>query len=230
MSILSNTVRSQVPIFLFYIFHHYQRFRCKVEQRMLFYSRYKLIFILANASATILLVNLYGLEGSLIGVGLSVVLALSFLAYCGEMTPPRFSSLRNGCRLTIDGFPQFINGYIWFLLRALDRFVILTMLGSGMAGYFGLAGFFTSLLSEIPLALTHVLFPRTIYAYHLSGNRKAIRSFFNQPLYFVSRFISVLIGFLFVNIHWMLNWFLPKYLQAEMVLKILLFSMFFSSL
>ena len=238
--VLLNSLTQYIPnttqlwlvsvLFILFIVHHFQRFRYKGEQRLLFFSRYKTVFVVTNAIFTIAFVFYFGLNGALIGLLACLAISFGYLFAANDFLVPSIPKLHTGLQQMRDGFPQFINSYVWFLCRATDRLVILTLLGSNMVGFFGLAGFLTAIISEIPLSLAHVLFPRTILTFQETQDRYAIARFFEQPLLLNAALVCVLIGFIYLNTAWLVEWVLPEYSFSIQLLKILIFGVFFSAL
>lgn len=217
-------------IFFVSILHNFQRFRFKGEQRLIFFSRYNAIFLITNTLLTISLVFFFSLTGALIGLLLSLLISLAYLKKNGELFRPNLPRFRQGMARSKAGFAQLINGYVCFLCSTSDRFIILSFFGSAVVGLYGLAAFLVAIVSAIPVAISHVLYARTIQTIHTNNTRDSITHFFHAPLRFASALISAMVGFIYLNIDWAVRWLLPDYAEAGAVLQILAFGAFFSAL
>jgi len=128
------------------------------------------------------------------------------------------------------GFPIMILSSIFFLMRNVDKFIVISMLGKTMAGYYGLAAFISSMVSYISYSISTVLLPRMMYKYGKTGEAKDIEMYFIKPMIILTGFIPIILGIIYINIDIVVKLFLPQYLPSITVLHILIISLFFSTI
>jgi O-antigen/teichoic acid export membrane protein len=125
------------------------------------------------------------------------------------------------------GFPIMLIGVAALALGSVDRIVIAARLPHEALGFFGLAAIISRFISgALTDAMRVVLFPRVMEEAG-KGETGRLEEYFIQPTLLIAYFLPFLIGAAYLTIHLPLEYFLPDYLPAEIVCKILIIGSFF---
>lgn len=117
------------------------------------------------------------------------------------------------------------------ILNGIDKLIIINFLSIKELGYYSIAFPFFTLIRNIPYSISYIIYPKMLEAYGSSFNEiKSIKKYFNIPSQVISCVVAFAVGMLFLSIKYILFYFLPRYMEAINVVRILSFAIFFSSL
>jgi len=131
-------------------------------------------------------------------------------------------------RLIKIGFPIMILAMSSLFMQYIDRFLVFTLLGNTMTGYYALASYISVLFHYIPHSMSNVLFPRMMHKYGRTSEKKEIEEYFIQPITILAFGTPILLGLVFINVDIAILYLLPEYIPSLIIIKILVLSLFFS--
>lgn len=122
------------------------------------------------------------------------------------------------------GFPMFLFVTFHFVMRSLDRVLILRFLGTEALGYYSLAVMAVGLLLYLPDSIAYVLYPRILQLYHAAGDRpEAIREPVERSIRTLSLILPALCGLAYLACDDAVTWLLPQFRPGVPALRILCF-------
>jgi O-antigen/teichoic acid export membrane protein len=166
-----------------------------------------------------------GAWGLLWGWFAGSAVALVYVRWKGRAVVPLVPlPSRDAIRLLVVGLPMFLFVSFQFVMRSLDRVLVLRFLGTEALGYYSLAVMAVGLLLYMPDAISYVLYPKLLRLYHEAGDRpEAIR----EPVERASRAISLLLPALcalaYLAADDAVRWILPRFREGVPPLRILCF-------
>jgi O-antigen/teichoic acid export membrane protein len=119
---------------------------------------------------------------------------------------------------------------VFFLMRNVDKFIVIALLGKKTAGYYGLAAFLSNAVRYVSYSASSALLPRAMYAYGKTKNIKDLELYYTKPITVMAGFIPVILGLLFINIGAIVNLLLPQYMPSITVLQIFIIGLFFTTI
>lgn len=123
------------------------------------------------------------------------------------------------------GLPIFIYSTSNFVMRSLDRVIILKFLGTEALGLYGLAVMAVGFLLTLPDAISYVLYPRLLRTFRESGDDPtSIRPHVHRAMRALSILVPALCGLGYLAADDMVEWLLPKFMGGVPALRILCFS------
>ena len=183
---------------------------------------------------------LQGLVGALLGVALipwlgtwgllygwlaGTLLALVYMRWRGRALVPLWPApTRDGRMLLTVGFPMFVYVMLNFVMRSMDRVIILRFLGTESLGFYSLAVMAIGLLMYLPDSIGYVLYPRMLSAYHGAGNDpEAVRDPVERALRLISLLLPMFCALAYLAADDSVLWILPKFREGVPALRILCF-------
>ena len=123
------------------------------------------------------------------------------------------------------GLPIFIYSYSNFVMRSLDRVIILKFLGTSALGLYGLAVMAVGFLLTMPDAVSYVLYPRLLRRFRESGDHPpALRDPVHRSMRALSLIVPALCALGYLAADDMVSWLLPRFAEGVPALRILCFS------
>ena len=123
------------------------------------------------------------------------------------------------------GLPIFIYSASNFIMRSLDRVIILKFLGTEALGLYGLSVMAVGFLLTMPDAIAYVLYPRLLRRFRESGNDPpAIRDQVHRAMRALSLIVPALCAIAYLAADDTVLWLLPRFMQGVPALRILCFS------
>ncbi len=200
------------------------------EKNIVLLSKFIFSYSVLNTFFVLGLLFFLRVQGILLGMMISQLILLTVIVFKGHLSLHLMIDRRVLWNLLKIGFPIMILSSIFFLMRNIDKFIVIAMLGKTMAGYYGLAAFISSMVSYISYSISTVLLPRMMYKYGKTRDLKNIEMYFTKPMIILTGFIPIILGIIYINIDIVVKLFLPQYLPSTTVLHILIVSLFFSTI
>jgi O-antigen/teichoic acid export membrane protein len=112
-----------------------------------------------------------------------------------------------------------------FIMRSLDRVIILRFLGTHSLGLYGLAVMAVGFLLTLPDAIAYVLYPQLVRRYREGGNAPAeIRDQVQRAMRALSVLLPALCALAYMGADDAVDWLLPSFSDGVPALRILCFS------
>ncbi len=155
----------------------------------------------------------------------TLVATLSVL-WQGRAVVPRIPILaQDSLTLLSIGFPMFIYTLSNFIMRSLDRVIILRFLGTHSLGLYGLAVMAVGFLLTLPDAIAYVLYPQLVQRYREGGDAPAeIRDQVQRAMRALSVLLPALCALAYMGADDAVDWLLPSFKDGVPALRILCFS------
>ena len=123
------------------------------------------------------------------------------------------------------GFPMFIYGLSGFLMRSLDRVIILRFLGTESLGLYALAVTAVTFLLTLPDAVAYVLYPQLVRRYRQAmDDPAAIRDLVEQAVRVLAVGTPALCAIAYLGADDIVEWLLPRFREGVPALRVLCFS------
>ena len=205
------------------------------------YYHHTLLRSHGNMSAVSLWFMLQGTIGVLLGLGLipwfgnwgllwgwlvGTLAATVSVVWRGRAVVPLVPTpTRDSVRLLAIGLPIFIYSASNFVMRTLDRIIILKFLGTQSLGLYGLAVMAMGFLLTLPDAIAFVLYPRLLKQFRAAGDDPAaLRDAVHRTMRALSLIMPALCALAYLAADDAVYWLLPKFLEGVPALRILCFS------
>ena len=186
-------------------------------------------FLLQSAIGVILglaLIPVLGQWGLLWGWLAGTVVATATAMWRGHSVVPLAPApSADAMHLIAIGFPMFMYGLSQFLVRSLDRVIILRFLGTEPLGLYALAVTAVTFLLTLPDAVGYVLYPRLVRIYREAGDDPAaIRNLVERALRVLAVGTPALCAVAYLGANDLIEWLLPRFREGVPALRILCFS------
>jgi O-antigen/teichoic acid export membrane protein len=188
-------------------------------------SAWTLIQGLIGAVLGVALIPRLGAWGLLYGWLAGTLVALAYVRFRGGRFVPLAPAVSPDSRLLLTvGFPMFVYVVLNFVMRSLDRLVILRFLGIESLGFYQLAVMAINMLLYLPDSLAYVIYPRILARYHEAGSDpEAVREPIERAMRFVSLLLPLFCAVAYLAADDAVLWILPKYRAGVPSLRILCF-------
>ncbi len=133
-------------------------------------------------------------------------------------------------RLTKIGLPLTISVVLANVMGSVDRIMALTFLGAEALGLYSLGLMIITAMLEIPMVIEAVLMPRMFRRFGEDKSVETFRPFFKMPLLVLSLIVPALLVGVAALLPPLVGEFLPRFLDALPVVRVLLFVALFGSL
>jgi O-antigen/teichoic acid export membrane protein len=119
------------------------------------------------------------------------------------------------------GLPMFLYSGAMFVMRTLDRVIILKFLGTLALGYYSLGVTGVTLLLYLPESVSFVIYPQLLRQYREAGDRvEGIRPRVERTLQALSILVPVLCGLAYLLARDLIGGILPKFLPGLEAIRI----------
>lgn len=125
------------------------------------------------------------------------------------------------------GFPIAIAWFAFELLRTVDRFVIVTLIGTEAVGYYGLAMIVFEMSVMVPILFGQVMLPHVAEQFGREGDSTALFDQAEQVITTVNRFLPVLLAVGWLLLPAVTRVLLPAYMPGVGAARILLWATVF---
>jgi len=132
-------------------------------------------------------------------------------------------------RLFKIGFPLFLSGLIFLLVRSIDRIMIIGFLDQTQLGYYSIATMMFAGIFQLPNLIYSVIFPRFYEAFGRS-DLKGVRLHFEKPTLIFAYLFPIIIGATILVLPFFIHYLLLDYQPGVISANILLLGIFFISL
>ena len=191
-------------------------------------SAEKLLFGIVNSILCVVLVFYFDMRGLFIGLLCSQAISVIYLFANLREVPSIALSPRVIVGLVKIGFPIMLIGLAFMALTSVDKILIASLLSHEMLGYYAIATIVSGFVyAGVAEAMTVILYPRLMERLGETTDLARIKIFLIDPTILVAYFVPFLIGAVFLGIRLPLEYFLPEYLPATAVVKILIVGSFF---
>jgi len=209
--------------------HSFYLIKLTIDKRIKVLSETKMLHGLIYSTTCILFTYYWGLRGLLIGLLLTDMIVNLFIIVKVREIPRfniSFSILSNLLKI---GFPIMLITLVMIMLRSIDRIIIANLLTQEMLGYFAVGTILSGLVLASVSDLIRVIFvPRIMEKLGRTGDILQVKFFFVEPTIVIAYCAPFIISILFLGIRIPIQYFLPEYLPAIGVAKILIVGSFFS--
>lgn len=167
-----------------------------------------------------------GAWGLLWGWFAGTLVATLSVAWAGQRVVPMVPAWSEESRALLGiGFPMFIYTASSFVMRSLDRLIILKFLGTEALGLYGLSVMAVGFLLTLPDAVAYVLYPQLVRRYRQGGDSPdAIRDYVHRGLRALSLLMPALCAIVYLAADDVVEWVLPRFRGGVPSLRILCFS------
>jgi O-antigen/teichoic acid export membrane protein len=172
------------------------------------------------------LIQWLGPWGLLWGWFAGTVIAAATVVWRGRAVVPLLPRPSGDSRtLLAIGLPIFIYSASNFVMRSLDRVIILKFLGTNALGLYGLAVMAVGFLLTMPDAIAYVLYPRLLRRFRESGDQPAaLRDQVHRAMRALSLIVPALCALGYLAADDTVEWLLPRFAEGVPALRILCFS------
>lgn len=166
-----------------------------------------------------------GVWGLLLGWLVGTLVATVSAVWSGRRVVPLVPSpARESILLLKIGFPMFMFTASSFVMRSLDRVIILKFLGTEALGLYGLSVMAVGFLLTLPDAVAYVLYPQLVRRYREGGDSPAaIRDHVHRGIRALSLGMPALCAIAYLAADDVVEWLLPRFLEGVPSLRILCF-------
>lgn len=133
-------------------------------------------------------------------------------------------------RLVKIGLPLTISVVLANVMGSVDRIMALTFLGAEALGLYSLGLMIITAMLEVPMVIEAVLMPRMFRRFGEDKSLETFRPFFNMPLMVLSLVVPSLLVGVAALLPPLVGAFLPRFVDALPVVRVLLFVALFGSL
>lgn len=120
------------------------------------------------------------------------------------------------------GFPLFLNSLVTMTYIQIDKWAALIFMGKDTLGFYSTPLLFANFMLILPNSLSEVFFPRIIKSFQ-KGKEELITYVKKLSLYLVG--LNILVSlFVSIIIPYVVNWFLPEYVNTILAAQIIVFS------
>jgi len=178
-----------------------------------------------GAGVALLLIPRFG-AWALLGGWLVATIAASVFVHwqARQITPfvPRVS--KASLDLVRIGVPMFLYSGSTFVMRTLDRVIILKYVGTLALGYYSLAVTGVTLLLYLPESVSYVLYPQLLKRYREAGDRaEGIRDRVDRTFLSIAVLVPAMCGLTYLLVRDVMSAVLPKFLPGLDAVRIVCF-------
>jgi O-antigen/teichoic acid export membrane protein len=208
------------------VFSYYHHTLLRSHGNMGAVSQWYLLQGTIGVSLGLGLIPWFGQWGLLWGWFTGTLIATASVVWRGRAVVPLLPRPSGDSRaLLATGLPIFIYSYSNFVMRSLDRVIILKFLGTNALGLYGLAVMAVGFLLTMPDAVSYVLYPRLLRRFRESGNQPpSIRDHVHRAMRAQSLIVPALCALGYLAADDMVSWLLPRFAEGVPALRILCFS------
>jgi O-antigen/teichoic acid export membrane protein len=205
------------------------------------YYHHTLLRSHGNMTALSVWFLLQGTIGVLLGLGLipwlgkwgllwgwfaGTLVATASVVWRGRAVVPLVPTpTRDSVTLLAIGLPIFIYSASSFVMRTLDRIIVLKFLGTQALGLYGLAVMAMGFLLTLPDAIAFVLYPQLLKQFRAAGDDPgALRDQVHRAMRALSLIVPALCALAYLAADDTVFWLLPRFLEGVPALRILCFS------
>lgn len=171
------------------------------------------------------LIPVLGVWGLLWGWLAGTLVATISAVWAGHRVVPLVPApSRDAITLLQIGFPMFMYTASSFVMRSLDRLIILRFLGTEALGLYGLSVMAVGFLLTLPDAVAYVLYPQLVRRYREGGDSpEAIRDLVHRGIRALSLAMPALCAMVYLAADDVVDWLLPRFAAGVPSLRILCF-------
>ena len=140
------------------------------------------------------------------------------------VVPLRMMPSGDSLDLLAVGFPMFMYALSSFLMRSLDRVIILRFIGTEALGLYALGVSAVTFLLTLPDAVAYVIYPQLVRHYRESGDDPAaIRGQVDRAVRILAVGTPALCAVAYLGANDVVEWFLPRFREGVPALRVLCF-------
>jgi O-antigen/teichoic acid export membrane protein len=174
----------------------------------------------------IALIPRFGAWGLLWGWSAGTAVATATAMWRGHaVVPLGMVPSSDSWQLLAVGFPMFMYTLSGFLMRSLDRVIILRFLGTQPLGLYALAVTAVTFLLTLPDAVAYVLYPQLVQRYREAhDDPAAIRELVGRAVRVLAVGTPALCAIAYLGAGDIVEWLLPRFREGVPALRVLCFS------
>jgi len=226
----NSEIRLAGLVFILNGIHLFMQPKLKSEKKIIFLSKYLLSYAVLNFIFGLAFLFSLEIHGLLLGMIISHLILFAFLLSKGHLSLNLSLNRKVLRRLLGIGFPIMVITSLFYLMRNIDKFIVITMLGKKVGGYYALAAFISSVVRYISFSTSSVLLPRVMYTYGKTRNIKDLETYYIMPVTIFAGFVPVILGLIYLNVGAVINLFLPKYLPSVAAMQVLITGLYFTTI
>lgn len=154
----------------------------KSAKHFILISAQQLLFVPILVLIALPTTILWGLSGYIAALTFSMILTSIWIAKRIEHRNQFNVDWQEARHLAKIGFPIMVTGLLYGLLTSVDRWVIVTFLGTTQLGYYTLAIITLRMITMFPLVISQQIYPRLAEAYGASRDITKLKSLLVQQL------------------------------------------------
>jgi O-antigen/teichoic acid export membrane protein len=231
---LHSVDRYGLPLLGFIVFAEQLNFTymaiLRVHGQIRLISRMTTFFAITNLLVSVAFLPFLGVQGLLLAWLATRIATTAMMVKRGGLTfrPQLDPAILR--RLAVVGFPIFLFQLTRVALRNIDRVLVDTVLTKAQLGIYGMAVTIAGLVHYVAEAIAFVVYPVYLRLYGETRDATALRPHLARPTEFLSLFLPVVLGLGCLLLHLPILWFLPDFVAAIDVFRLLSVSVGLSSL
>jgi len=202
----------------------------RVHGQIRLISRMTTFFAITNLVVSVALLPFLGVQGLLLAWLATRMATTAIMVKRGGLAFHPQLDLTILRRLAQVGFPIFLFQLTRVALRNIDRVLVDHVLTKAQLGIYGLAVTIAGLVNYLAEAIAFVIYPIYLRVYGETRDATALRPHLTRPSEFLSLFLPIVLGLGCLLLHLPILWFLPDYVSAIDVFRLLSVSVGLSSL
>jgi O-antigen/teichoic acid export membrane protein len=175
-------------------------------------------------------VNWFKLNGLYLATLISTCFSLIYILIKQRYDLNFRFELKKAMSLIKIGVPLIIAGIIYTILLSIDKIIIIKMLGMKALGYYSIAILALTYTHTFPKILGIVMTPNIQEEYGKTNSRQRIIEYVKKPAIVMGYLFPFLLATVYFILPILVYYFMPKYVQGIISMKILLSGCFFISL
>ena len=204
--------------------------KLKLENKFFLLSRIQLVSSSISIFSCIALTYYYSLRGFFIGHLIGDAIFVFSAVKVEKKFPPLIVSIPILQELVKVGAPILGAAILLMVLNSADKIMIVSLLSETALGYYGIAAIATSVIGTVPKAIYSVTLPRLMEKYGKTNDLFQIKNYFVEPTIFLAYFLPFLLSLIYLTIHIPIEYYLSRYIESIIIVKILALGLFFSAL
>lgn len=185
---------------------------------------------LLGSALNVLLIWLFDIYGLFVATTLTAVLTVLWAMRVRPLPVWRHVSFPAFKSAMLQGLPLMLFALSSIVMRTLDRFVIVGMLGTQAVGYYGIAVMAFTFIMIAPGAAQEVVEPRVMSSVGAGRSREALDEFFFSPMLNLAYYFPLVVGLGILATPPMVEYVLPRYAPSVRAAQLLLSGSYFLAL
>lgn len=182
---------------------------------------------LGTLAVSLTLISWAGLYGLLAGTALVTFGSLWFIYRSSPYTFQAFWNCRTLKSELELGIPLVLSGFLFELLRSVDKWILARQLGFYEVGLYSVAMMVNAYVYSLPMMFAHVWHPNFQEAYGEGGSAAAVKNYLLTPVFILTILIPFLCGLAIFIVPFLAEIFLPQFKGGVEPMKFYLVGTYF---